>query len=132
LANFVTWDYSCPGISFQVGRGKIGIFKQTLMAMGSPEYFHFLFSPADKKFGIEPCGIDDEGAKHLRSEIDDEYNEISCKNLVRYVYKVCGWDRTISYRVPGRIYSSDSRLVYFDLQKALEIHEGRLMKIEKQ
>ena len=38
------------------------IFKTTLVTMGYPEYFHFLFSPEDLASGREPCNIDDGGA----------------------------------------------------------------------
>ena len=63
--DYIIWDYSVPGISFNVDSGRITIFKTTLVAMGYPEYFHFLFSPEDLAFGIEPCNIDDGGANRL-------------------------------------------------------------------
>ncbi len=44
-----------------------------------------------------------------------------------YVYQICGWDKKLSYRVPEELYDSDSRLVHFDLKKAYELHEGRLV-----
>ena len=65
MDDYIIWDYSAPGISFNVDSGRITIFKTTLVAMGYPEFFHFLFSPEDLVFGIEPCHIDDGGANRL-------------------------------------------------------------------
>ena len=42
---YITWDFTVPGISFNTDSGRITIFKTTLKAMGYPEFFHFLFSP---------------------------------------------------------------------------------------
>lgn len=69
---YIAWDYSVPGISFNVVTGRITIFKTTLAAMGYLEYFRFLFSPEDRVFGIEPYAIDDGGAQRLPEEIAHE------------------------------------------------------------
>ncbi len=79
---------------------------------------------------IQPCSIEDDGAKQMPEENVDGHYEISSKNLIRYVYQICGWDKKLSYRVPGEVYESDRPLVHFDLQKAYELHEGRLLKTE--
>ena len=50
---YIAWDFSIPGISFNLDSGRITIFKTTLKAIGYPEFFHFLFSPEDRVFGIE-------------------------------------------------------------------------------
>ena len=131
MEEYRTWDHSAPGISFNVVTGRITIFKQTLVAMGYPEYFRFLFSPEDLVFGIEPCGIDDEGAKRLPDEITREHYDIKSVHLVRFVYKTCGWQKKLTYRIPGEKYAPDSGLVVFDLRKAYEIHEGRMKEAEQ-
>lgn len=59
MRDYVTWDYSTTGISFNAVTGRITIFKTTLVAMNYPEFFRFLFDPDDQTFGIEPCDIDD-------------------------------------------------------------------------
>ena len=78
-------------ISFNAESGRINIFKTTLVAMGYPEFFRFRFSPEDMFFGIEPCGIDDEGAKRLPDEITREHYDIKSIKLVRFIYKKCSW-----------------------------------------
>lgn len=97
----------------------------TLTAMGYPEFFHFLFSPEDLVFGIEPCGIDDGGAKRLPDNLTGDHYDIKSKDLVRFVFETCGWKKKLTYRVPGVRKVPDSHVVYFDLRQALEVHEGR-------
>ena len=123
--DYIIWDYSAPGISFNVDTGRITIFKTTLVAMGYPEYFHFLFSPEDLAFGIEPCNIDDGGANRLPDNLSRDHYDIKSKDLVRFVFQSCGWKKKLTYRVPGVSLAPDSHKVYFDLRQALEVHEGR-------
>ena len=123
---YTVWDFKAPGISFNLDSGRITIFKTTLKAIGYPEYFHFLFSPEDLLFGIEPCGIDDGGAYRLPENIKDDHHDLKTKNLVRFVYQTCGWKKELTHRIPGELALPDSHTVYFDLRKALEVHEGRV------
>ena len=81
--------------------------------------------------GIEPCGIDAEGAKRLPDEITREHYDIKSIKLVRFIYKKCGWQKKLTYRIPGEKYALDSGLVVFDLRKAFEIHEGRMKEAER-
>ncbi len=129
MDEYIAWDYSSPGISFNVVSGRITIFKQTLVAMGYPEYFRFLFDPEEQFFGIEPCGIDDHGANRLPEEMPREHYDLKSKDLVRFVYRSCGWQKKLTYRIAGTV---DGKLVYFDLRTAYEIHEGRMKEAEKQ
>ena len=131
MEEYVIWDNTSPGISFSAESGRINIFKSTLVAMGYPEYFRFRFSPEDMFFGIEPCGIDDEGAKRLPDEITREHYDIKSIKLVRFIYKKCGWQKKLTYRIPGEKYAPDSGLVGVDLRKAFEIHEGRMKGAER-
>lgn len=126
MAEYIVWDITNPGISFNLKTGRIRIFKQTLVALEYPEYYRFLFSPEDCVFGIEPCGIDDKGANRLPDELPHEYYEIKSVNLVRFVYKTCGWQKKMTYRIAGEKFAPDSGMVVFNLRKAYEIHEGRM------
>lgn len=131
MDEYVIWDNTSPGISFNIKTGRITIFKQTLVALGYPEFFRFLFSPEDMVFGIEPCGIDDGGAHRLPDEITREHYDIKSINLVRFVYRTCCWKKKLTYRIAGEKYAPDSKLICFDLRKAFEIHEGRMKEAEQ-
>ena len=130
MDEYINWDANVPGISFNVVSGRITIFKSTLKAMSYPEYFRFLFSPEDCVLGIEPCDIDDGGARRLPDEITREHYDIKSMDLVRFVYQTCGWRKKLTYRIAGEKYAPDSKLVVFDLRKAYEIHEGRMREAE--
>ncbi len=67
-------DYSSPGISFDLKNGRIFVYKTTAEAIGHPEYARFMFSPEDRVFGIQACGIDDEGAHRFRVS-GDQYRQ---------------------------------------------------------
>ena len=131
MDEYVIWDNTSPGISFNIETGRITIFKTTLVAMGYPEFFRFLFSPEDMAFGIEPCEIDDGGAHRLPDEITREHYDIKSIDLVRFVYRTCGWKKKLTYRIAGEKYAPDRRLVVFDLRRAFEIHEGRMKEAER-
>ena len=131
MDEYVIWDYTKPGISFNIVSGRITVFKATLEAMHYPEYFHFLFSPEDLIFGVEPCHLDDGGSHRLPEELTREHFDIKCKDLVRLVYRPCGWGKKLTYRIPGIRYSDDSGLVCFNLRQAYEIHEGRMKEAKK-
>ena len=131
MDEYINWDVTAPGISFNIKTGRITIFKTTLVAMGYPEYFRFLFSPEDLVFGVEPCRIDDGGAQRLPDEITREHYDIKSIDLVRFVYKTCGWRKKLTYRIAGEKYAPDSRLVVFNLRKAYEIHEWRMKEAEQ-
>lgn len=130
MDEYINWDVTVPGISFNVVSGRITIFKSTLKAMGYPEFFRFLFSPEDLTFGVEPCHIDDGGSYRLPDKLTREHFDIKCMDLVRFVYQTCGWGKKLTYRIPGIRYSADNRLVYFDLRQALEVHEGRVKEVK--
>ena len=49
---------------------------------------------------------------------------------MRFIYKKCGWQKKLTYRIPGEKYAPNSGLMVFDLRKAYEIHEGRMKETE--
>lgn len=129
MEGFVSWDYATPGVSFKLRSGRITVFKTTLDILGRPEYFQFMLSPEDKMFAIQACEMGDDGAHRLPEVTPRDYIEVNSKALVRFVYLTCGWNEKYTYRIPG-IAHLEQRLVSFDLLKALEIHEGKLMEVK--
>lgn len=127
---YVSWDYSTPGISFSLVPGRITIFKNTLEALGYPEYYRFLFDTENRRFAVQVCEIDDEGAHRLPETFLHDHYAIKSMDLVRFVYSTCDWNRKVTYRIPGEVYPAE-RLVNFNLVGALELHEGRLKEPER-
>lgn len=123
---YVFWDLKQPGISFNLTDGRITIFKSTLDIIGYPEYYRFLFSPEDRLFAVQKCGISDPGANRL-GELQQMHFAVKTMDLVRFVYQSCCWKQKITYRVAGVGFREDGT-VQFDLTTAYEIHEGRVRK----
>ncbi len=126
---YYTWNHSALGISFMISAGRITIFKTTLAALGYPEYYRFMFNSSDLRFAVQACGIDDDGAKQMPGGKGSDHCDIKSMKLVRYIYRTCGWNTRLSYRIEGAAVP-DQRLVAFDLTRAYEIHEGRLKEAE--
>ena len=124
---YVVWDYSMPGISFCLKSGRVTIFKTTLEVIGYPEFYRFLYNPDTKMMAIEPCAMNAPGAYALVNVKKEETYDVSSMSFVRIMYHENGWNEEISYRIAGVAYPQD-RAVEFDLTKALEIHEGRVME----
>ena len=124
---YVDWDYSMPGISFCLKSGRVTIFKTTLEVIGYPEFYRFLYNPDTKMMAIEPCAMNAPGAYALVNVKKEETYDVSSIDFVRMMYRENGWKKQISYRIAGIAYPQD-RAAEFDLTKALEIHEGRVME----
>ena len=82
------WDIKQPGISFNLGSGRIALYRATLEIMGYPEFYRFLFNPGKKMLAIQRCGIDDPGAHKLPRIIKRETCDVSSKDLVRLTSQV--------------------------------------------
>ena len=119
------WDYNNPGISFSLTWGRITIFKTTLKELGFPEYIHFMCNMDRRKFAIEACGLDDPGGHRLTEPKNRESCDVKCLELMRYIFRGCGWKEKVTYRVAGKLDPVKKR-VEFDLSEAFEIVEGRL------
>jgi hypothetical protein len=126
---YVPWDAAQTAITFRFDAGRITLFRTTLDGLGYPEFYRFLFNPAENMFAIQACGIDDPGSHQMPELKTGNACEVSSKDLVRLIYRHCGWKRKFSYRIPGTSYLKQ-RLVNFNLDNAFELHEGRLAEPE--
>ena len=129
MEEYVSWDLKQPGISFCLGEGRITLFKSTLDILGYPEHYRFLFSPEDRLFAVQKCGMSDPGSNRL-GELKQDHYSVKTMDLVRFVYQSCGWQEKITYRAAGVAFPED-QAVQFDLAAAYEIHEGRVRESSK-
>ena len=127
MDEYKIWDLTAPGISFSAQSGRITIFKTTIEALGHPEYFHFRFSPEDRMFAVEVCESGDGGSYRLPAELTRKHYDFKCIDLVRFVFKTCKWDKRRTYRIAGKVYRPAGNMVYFDLDTAFLVLEGRLV-----
>jgi len=127
MEEYKIWDLSVPGISFSARSGRITIFKTTIEAIQHPEYIHFRFDPEDRMFAIEACEREDGGSYRLPGKLRRKHYDFKCIDLVRFVFKTCKWDKRRTYRIAGKVYHPAGNMVYFDLDTALLVLEGRLV-----
>ena len=78
-----------------------------------------------RQFAIECCEFESSGYHQLPEESREHYDAISI-NLVRFIYRLCGWDKKSSYRIKG-IAIPSRRMVVFDLTKALRYQEHKMV-----
>ncbi len=116
------WDARKPGISVNLGSGRIAIHRTTLEIMGYPEYYRFLLNLGKRQLAVQGCGIDDAGAHRLPEIKERETCDVNSKELIRLLYRSCGWKNTMSYRIQGTGFL-EQQTVNFNLDDALELNE---------
>lgn len=124
---YIAWDHNDLGISFAVSAGRITIFKTTLTALEYPPFFRFLLDTENKQFGIECCEFESSGSHQLPEEMPQERYDIKSKDMVKFIYRICGWDTSSTYRIKG-IAIPDQHMVVFDLTAALRVTEKGLVE----
>lgn len=124
---YLIWNHSNLGISFAYPIGRITIFKTTLKALNYPPCFRFLLDTDHKKFGIERCGYASSGSHTLPEDHTQEYYAITSKDMVKFIFQTCGWDKKSTYRIKG-IAAPDQSMVVFDLASAFRVQEGHIVE----
>lgn len=119
------WEAKNLGINIALTCGRITIFRTTLKELGYPPYYRFLLDQEKKQFAIECCEFESSGSHQLPEERREHYDVISI-DLVRFIYRLCGWDKKSSYRIKG-IAIPSRRMVVFDLAKALRYQEHKMV-----
>ena len=47
------WSANAKGLTFDPSKGRIMLYRNTIEALGTLEYFRFLFNPDKRKFAIQ-------------------------------------------------------------------------------
>ena len=114
------WPVNAKGLTFDPVQERITIFRTTIEAIGTPEYYRFLFNPTRKKFAIQACAINDEGAEKMPKLRDGDCCYVRSALLVRYVFDTCSWNRELTHRVEG-VLRPEQKLVEYDLTRSWEL-----------
>lgn len=120
------WKADDLGINFAISCGRITLFRTTIKELDYPLYYRFLLDQENKQFAIECCDFESAGSHQLPEDNPEHYDVISL-DLVRFIYRLCGWDRKSSYRIKG-IAVPEHRMVVFDLTKALRYQEHKVVE----
>ena len=113
-------DETC--VSFYLRQNRIRVFRQTITAIGNPRFIRFMIKKDGSSLILLP--YNKKTFQSLRVPKTANYNrwsmEISSKPLCLLLAHHLGWERSNSYRVPGKIYKRQP-LVLFDLSMAYPI-----------
>ncbi len=120
------WKADDLGINFAISYGRITIFQTTMKELGFPLYYRFLLDQENRQFAIECCEFESIGSHQWPEDDRDHYDVISI-DLVRFIYRLCGWDKKYSYRIKG-IAVPEQKMVIFDLTNALRFKEHRMVE----
>ena len=76
---------------------------------------------------LECCEFESSGSHQLPEEMPQERYDIKSKDMVKFIYRICGWDTSSTYRIKG-IAIPDQHMVVFDLTAALRVTEKGLIE----
>lgn len=112
-------------ISFYLRNDSVHIFVDALRSIDNPKFVRFLFNTSEMKMIMQPYHKKEFITFRVPSGIyseDTPYKpfRLRSKALCDILSSQMGWDKGLSYRVPGEIYSAQ-RIVRFDLNKASPI-----------
>lgn len=93
-----------PGISFNLRKNLIRIYKDTLHSIGNPYYVLLLVNPSERTIAVQPTDSFDTRAHHISkgSIINGKSFEIYSMSFVQNLLELCpNWERSKTYRIYG-------------------------------
>jgi len=124
----LTFGTNCPYVDFKHDAGKLIISRATLKLIGSPTGIRFQWNPVKCTLIIEPTTIEDpDGFPVIGVTYASKGSLfIGCRTLMRGIWKVIDWDKTLRYRMVAKHNKADN-IAIFELNGAFafEVHEGK-------
>ena len=111
-----------PSVSINFRKPVVRINKDTISAIGSPEYIILLVNPDDCSLGVCP-GVKNDTRSHCISKYNNNRNtmELYSKSLVNNLLKLCpDWNKHGTYKIRGEEIKGIN-LVKFAMSNAIEI-----------
>ena len=109
-------------VSFYLRENTIRIFKSTVRFLGTPQFVQFRVHYDGSSMILEPRPVRSFTTLRVPKNIYDENGsmEVHSKGLCRLLANKLEWDIASSYRIPGKLISSQ-KIVIFDLTSATVI-----------
>lgn len=114
-----------PSVSINLRKPVVRINKDTISAIGNPEYIILLVNPEDCSLGVSP-GIKNDRRAHCISKYNSSRNtmELYSKSFVVSLLKLCPtWHKCGSYKIKGKEIKG-MNIVKFSMTDAVEIFGG--------
>ena len=109
-------------ISFYLNENKIHVFCDSVRAIGEPTYVRFLLNKDGTSMIMEPYDKKEFQSMRVPKAVYNKSGRMDFRStgFCRLLSQRFGWERTHSYRIPGKIITKQ-RLVLFDLTRAVKI-----------
>lgn len=104
-----------PSILFDMRKNRIRIHKNTLHALGNPDFVVLIINPDEHTLGIKCSVMDDKLAHRIRQSTmkSKVCYELYSKTLMAALHKLCpDWNDTFNYRVEGEFIAEENIVVF--------------------
>ncbi len=102
-----------PSILIDMRKHRIRIHKNTLHAIGNPDFVMLIINPKEYTLGIK-CGLlDDKRALRIRKSTISKDCELYSKSLMTAFHLLCPeWKEQEKYRLEGEIITAENMAVF--------------------
>ncbi len=110
-------------LSIDLKKGRIRIHKNTLHALGDPDYIQILINPETQVIAIRKCTTKDKLYHHIKWKVlaSNQCYEIHSKMLMNMIDQMClNYTPGHTYRILGKPYPKD-KLVAFQISDSVDI-----------
>ena len=102
-----------PSILIDMRKNRIRIHKNTLRALGNPDFVVLIVNPEEYTLGIKCSTIDDKLAHRIRKNTLKKECELHSKRLMTAFYRLCpDWDDKKNYRLEGDVIKEENMVVF--------------------
>lgn len=111
-----------PSVPINLRKPVVRINKDTISAIGNPEYIILLVNPDECSLGVCP-GVKNDTRSHFISKYNNNRNtmELYSKSLVNNLLKLCpDWNKHGTYKIRGKEIKGIN-IVKFAMSNAIEI-----------
>lgn len=103
-----------PSILIDMRKSRIRIHKQTLHAIGDPEFVTLIINPDEHTLGIKSSIVDDKLAHRVRKNTIKKEFELYSKSLITALHKLCpDWNTIGCYKIKGEIITEENMVVFY-------------------
>ena len=114
-------------ILIDIKKGRIRIHKNTLHALGDPEYINLVINPHKLTIGILVSSANDQQSHKIKTSImrSKLCMELYSHSLITQILSICpDWLEGSGYRITGRL-SPQKDGAFFDMCNAIRINAWR-------
>lgn len=119
-------DVSKPAILVDLKKSRIRIHKNTLHAIGNPDYVLLMVNPEERTLAVLGSDCSDPRAHKITlTAVNQKSIELYSRSLVRNLRFLCSdWQANQSYRLYGEIISNEG-VAQFHMDKSVLLNQAK-------